>query len=288
MRRAAEALAFLALASAVHAGAWIGLGGGPGLPASGAGSGGTAPLELAAADAATAALVRRWDAPPAATVTQPTPASPRSGAMAPGPPSVPAADAGAPLARIAPTAPPLPPAGEAAPGTSVAETAPLPDMPRPRPRREAFADGNAAPPAEPAPQAAARVEQPRQGQAARRAEGAGARQAAGEHGAGSARSASAGDLRALEREWGAAILSRIARRQAYPPGDHGSGTARVTLTVGRDGRLRGVSLAASSGSSALDRAALDAVRRAGRFPPAPAGLDRAAYTFAVPMTFRRD
>jgi protein TonB len=62
----------------------------------------------------------------------------------------------------------------------------------------------------------------------------------------------------------------------------------VTLVVGRDGRLQGVSLAASSGSAALDRAAIEAVRRAGRFPPAPAGLDRAAYTFAVPMTFRRD
>ncbi|MDH3263308.1 MAG: TonB family protein, partial [Paracoccaceae bacterium] len=115
---------------------------------------------------------------------------------------------------------------------------------------------------------------------------AGARQPAG--GGGQAVQPAPGRLRALEAEWGAAILARIARQQRYPAGEHGSGTARVALTVGRDGRLQGVRLAASSGSAALDRAALEAVRRAGRFPAAPQALDKGAYVFAVPMTFRRN
>jgi protein TonB len=95
-------------------------------------------------------------------------------------------------------------------------------------------------------------------------------------------------LRALEAEWGGAILARIARAQRYPSGDHGNGTARITLSIGRDGRLQSAGVSESSGIAALDRAALDAVRRAGRFPAAPHGLAEPTYVFRVPMTFRRN
>jgi protein TonB len=144
---------------------------------------------------------------------------------------------------------------------------------RPRPRPEAVAQAAATPaPAQPA----------------QRAAGAGRQQSSGQSGESAASGPSAGQLRALEAEWGGAILARIARAQRYPSGDHGEGTARVTLSVSRDGRLQSVGLVGSSGSAALDRAALDAVRRAGRFPAAPNGLAKAAYVFRVPMTFRRN
>jgi protein TonB len=43
----------------------------------------------------------------------------------------------------------------------------------------------------------------------------------------------------------------------------------------------------SSGDSRLDRAALDAVKRAGRFPAAPQGFSKATMTFDLPVSFVR-
>jgi protein TonB len=63
------------------------------------------------------------------------------------------------------------------------------------------------------------------------------------------------------------------------------GVVRVTLTVARDGRLLGAGIAASSGNAELDRAALRMVQGAGRFRPAPAGLEGADYAFRLPIRF---
>ncbi len=60
--------------------------------------------------------------------------------------------------------------------------------------------------------------------------------------------------------------------------------ASILLVHGRDGVVRGVGLAASSGQPALDQAATDAARRAGRCPAAPAGLNDASYSFELPIS----
>lgn len=93
-----------------------------------------------------------------------------------------------------------------------------------------------------------------------------------------------GDPKA-EARWAAAIRNAIARHQRYPAGARHSGRARVVMTIRRDGALAGLSLAASSGSSALDRAALDAVRRAAPFPPAPDALRQPSFTVGQWVTF---
>lgn len=85
---------------------------------------------------------------------------------------------------------------------------------------------------------------------------------------------------ALRNDWGAGILAKVKRNiraqsgQAQRPGT-------LAITVRRDGRLAGVSLRRSSGNARLDKAALSAVKRAGRFRPAPTGLGQASYTFAL-------
>lgn len=96
-----------------------------------------------------------------------------------------------------------------------------------------------------------------------------------------------GSAAGLEREWAARVQSRIARAQRYPAGERAEGTVRVALTLGRDGSLRDVGLAGSSGNPALDRAAVEAVRRAGRFPAAPPGLRGDSFRFAVRVAFRK-
>lgn len=287
MRRALEPLAFLSLATALHAGAWVSFGAGGG-GASAGGSGGEAALTLAAAGPQVAALVARWQAPPAiatAPAAPAAPAAPEAAAPEAAVPDPPAPGPAAPRRALAalPTATPdaavdvaLParPPAPAAPVMAAPAAAPRPPASPPRPRP----DPSAAPPG-PAASGEARP--------AQRASGSGGGTRSGRASAPPADAAGPG-ARALEAEWGAAILSRIAWQQRYPAGARASGTARVLVTVGRDGRLAGARLAGSSGDAALDRAALEAVRRAGRFPPAPRGLEKASYVFGVPMTFRRD
>jgi protein TonB len=75
----------------------------------------------------------------------------------------------------------------------------------------------------------------------------------------------------------------VARALRRPAGARASGEVWLTLTVDRQGALLAVWVSGPSGNAALDRAALDAVRRAGRFPPAPAALDGASHVFDLPV-----
>ncbi|MER8386318.1 TonB family protein [Mesorhizobium sp. M1380] len=65
-----------------------------------------------------------------------------------------------------------------------------------------------------------------------------------------------------------------------------TGTATVAFTVGSNGNVRSARLTGSSGVTALDKAALDAVRRASPFPPIPDGVGRSAWQFEVPLGIR--
>ncbi len=100
--------------------------------------------------------------------------------------------------------------------------------------------------------------------------------------------ASSGQVRDLKASWGAAIRKRIERRKSYPASAQGaSGTVGLLLTVTRGGALQGVSVARSSGTAALDAAAVRAVTAAGRFPAAPAALVEPHYSLALSVTFSR-
>lgn len=66
-----------------------------------------------------------------------------------------------------------------------------------------------------------------------------------------------------------------------------SGTVRVRIEVGPDGRPSQVSVAQTSGSRDLDRAAVDAVRR-WRFHPARRGGEPVPGTVVVPISFTPD
>lgn len=69
------------------------------------------------------------------------------------------------------------------------------------------------------------------------------------------------------------VVMRYIARQRRP--DLGvRGTAVIDFTIAPDGRLAQAQVARSSGSSALDRAALQIVQRAAPFPPPPDGARR--------------
>lgn len=320
MMRWGEAVVFLALAATVHAGLWLAA---PSLTGSSATGGpGQPQATLGAASPAQAALVRQWTRPPETAeapvpgtpgeadatpaTPRPVPPSPRL-APAPGLPAL--APAALPRADRTPPARPAPPRAEAPraptrpqaparttrPAPSGPETPEAPTRSQPRlaaPAPEATPRADTAPPARPDPPRPAAREardaQPASPPSAPAAGGGTARARAigGESGTARTQSRETANAPALIAGWGAKIQRKVHRRVLTPRGVAGSGTVRIALTVGRDGALHGVRVTRSSGIAAFDRAAVDAVRRAGRFPAAPDGLTRARYDFALALNFR--
>lgn len=68
------------------------------------------------------------------------------------------------------------------------------------------------------------------------------------------------------------VMSRIAR--VGKPRVRSRGTAVIAFSIGGGGQLAGVRVARSSGSAALDQAALGIIRQAAPFPRPPAGAQR--------------
>lgn len=288
MTRAVEFAVAGVAALGLHLAAFAALGSSVPAGVESAGAGGTALVSVAPSDAALSDLIARWETPPVMTppVMPETPPQiadapalipdtpPPLPDMPPAPdmPAVAMADA---LPQV--TAPPKPPEPPAEPVAQARELAPepAPDL-APKAKPEPKPEPAAKP--KPAPQPA---------QPAQLAEGSGNKGAAGTDGAAQAATLSDGEAADLRAAWGADIRARIERRKAYPrDGDGAAGTVKLRLTVGTDGRLAAVQIVASSGSAALDAAAVKAVQRAGRFPKAPRGLDAGQVTFTLPVSFK--
>jgi len=99
-----------------------------------------------------------------------------------------------------------------------------------------------------------------------------------------AASARASASRGSVLSYAARVRAKVARNK--PSGRGHRGTARVSFGVSRSGGLSYARLARSSGSAALDRAALSAVRRAAPFGAPPAGTSSAQLRFSIPFYFR--
>jgi periplasmic protein TonB len=87
------------------------------------------------------------------------------------------------------------------------------------------------------------------------------------------------------------VRAALARARHYPAAARArgqTGTAVLRVTIARDGALAAAALVASSGIPALDAAALEAARRVGRYPAAPADLAGARFTYEVGLAFTLD
>ena len=91
----------------------------------------------------------------------------------------------------------------------------------------------------------------------------------------------------MRQVWAAKIKRRIERTKKYPRGTRKNGKVLIKLTIGKTGSLIGYSLRKTSGTSALDTAALQAISNVNKFPAAPKGLKHKSYTFNVPIVFKR-
>ncbi len=198
-----------------------------------------------------------------------------------------------------PAAPPLP-QGQDTPRIDT-ETAP-PQAPAPRtsvrpverpadlikPTRQATSQPKSEEKAKPTTQtkASKQASNPSVSTTAQKAKGNSAGQNAGTTAKAATATLSKATRQKLISTWGGAIRSGVERRKRYPNGTSASGTAVVRLTVAPQGRLVAAKLAKSSGDAKLDRAAIDAVRRA-RIPKAPKGLSKASYSFSLPIAFTK-
>jgi protein TonB len=63
------------------------------------------------------------------------------------------------------------------------------------------------------------------------------------------------------------------------------GTTQIAFSVDRTGHVVGTRIVTSSGSPALDEAAVDIIKRASQFPPPPAGLSGNQISISVPISF---
>lgn len=82
------------------------------------------------------------------------------------------------------------------------------------------------------------------------------------------------------------VHAHLQRYRTYPPDAGGrGGAAVVTFTLSSNGGVISAGLARSSGSAALDQAAVSMVRRASPFPPFPPGTGSASLAFTAPVSF---
>lgn len=291
MRRAVEGMVFVALALAAHI--WLAAIGPEGGGSRAAGDGGTALVSLDASDAKVAALVERWETAPEPADRMREMNTPSVEPSAFGTPRAPAISAPDVSTPVQPAGPGLPvprartdkrpdaavtrPAAMPEPGTArVADTRPKIRPARPAPPRKAASAATARQKKQPATGAIP----------AQRASGQGGGANAGTAERDQTATLSADRRASLAARWGAEVRRRVERRKRYPgTARRATGTAQVRITLGRDGGLHGVAVVRSSGNAALDAAAMQAVRAAGRFPPAPKGLTKPSYSFTLPMRF---
>lgn len=237
----------------------------------GAGDSGDYSVSLQASTASLAQLVDSWDTAPD-VITQSITFTPPSVEAPSLPDQVPAR----PVAMSAPMTPAMPASPEQPQIPLMTAVVQQPAEPDTTVETEA----SPRPPQRPAPPVNT-VEQ-----ASQVASGAGGGATAGAAQPTDSVSQTAASVTNAAQQWAAAIKGQIERAKRYPSNAGGaSGSAVVVLTVGNDGRLVGVSVSASSGNRALDRAAVDAVRRAGQFPAAPTGLTNARYSFSLTISF---
>lgn len=98
-----------------------------------------------------------------------------------------------------------------------------------------------------------------------------------------------GLIASLEDAYRAALRQAIEANKFYPKRAsrmRREGSVIVDFSVDRDGRIRDVRVHRSSGTQMLDQAAVEAVRRLGRFRPIPEEIPRDLWSLQIPMDYK--
>jgi periplasmic protein TonB len=88
--------------------------------------------------------------------------------------------------------------------------------------------------------------------------------------------------------WKSQVVGMLERNKRYPSdarNRHEQGVTQLAFSIDRQGRVVASRIVTSSGSSALDKEALDLAQRAQPFPPPPPELAGAQISLTVPIRF---
>lgn len=177
-----------------------------------------------------------------------------------------------------------PPSARVPADRSLAALAPPPERVRP-PKR-----ATAKPATRPGPRVETQASHDGRGGSGKTASGAGSKRPGGASATPSVQSgaSSAASRARAERAYLAELQRAIARQQRFPEEARRrrtTGIATLAFAVVGDGRITQVRIAKSSGDAALDRAAMQALSRLGRFKPIPAAIGRSHWPMRVPIRF---
>jgi protein TonB len=86
--------------------------------------------------------------------------------------------------------------------------------------------------------------------------------------------------------WRSSIAALLERNKRYPADARNDrGVAQVAFSLDRKGRVMSSRIVTTSGSPALDREALEMIKRSQPFPPPPAALPGTEVSLTVPVRF---
>jgi protein TonB len=86
--------------------------------------------------------------------------------------------------------------------------------------------------------------------------------------------------------WRSSVVALIERNKRFPAdGRNDRGIAQVAFSLDRKGRMTTSRIVATSGSVALDREALEMIKRSQPFPPPPPALTGQEVSLTVPIRF---
>ena len=310
LRRVCETAAFVLLAAAVHVAAGIFISAGPSAPV---GPSAAARTSVAMGDARLARIVGRWDRPPLpSSVQAPQQAIPRPDKS---PVNLPIAEPRPAAEETLRTPPELPLAAERAEPSVMSGSQGLPfsfgkrlaDASDRGTRSWTLSVGPTRPKRRPEPVMAKPSTATGRGRTDNQVPNAAPRKLVGsaetggaklnanlatQPGTGSAQTPGdkmgAARRASLMGQWGGQINACLNRHATAPHGVRGSAQVALQLTVSRNGTIISAAVSGSSGSAAFDRAALSVAERAGRCPPAPAGLTQPSYTFRQSLRLREN
>jgi protein TonB len=100
-----------------------------------------------------------------------------------------------------------------------------------------------------------------------------------------------GEGEGAREQYLALVREAIARERVYPPAARSraeTGSVRVAFSVEPSGEITEVRIASPSVYGTLNRAALEAVKRAGRVPPPPLSLGRGPLRVELEVDYRLD
>ena len=93
----------------------------------------------------------------------------------------------------------------------------------------------------------------------------------------------------LERQYEQSIRQRIEQKKVYPrlaKRMRKQGIVKVAFTISRNGTVSRLRILQSSGIKSLDKGALQAVKKVGRFPAIPAGIRKQSIRYIIPISYR--